>query len=84
MSLDVDFKVLKTAPDLRDGSVVKCTGHSSRGLGFDSQDPHGGSQTSKIPFLGDLTDILMCTDTTSRRNTPLHKKQQQVRWPLCV
>ena len=44
MSLDVDFKGLKTAPDLRDGSVVKCTGHSSRAPSFASQHPHSDSR----------------------------------------
>jgi hypothetical protein len=31
---------------LRDGSVVKSTGCSSRGPEFKSQQPHGGSQPS--------------------------------------
>jgi hypothetical protein len=36
----------KTPKDWRDGSAVKSTGCSSRGLEFNSQQPHGGSQPS--------------------------------------
>jgi hypothetical protein len=32
----------------RDGSVVKSTYWSSRGLEFNSQQPHGGSQLSRM------------------------------------
>ena len=34
----------------RDGSVVKSTGYSCRGPGFDSQQPHGSSQFPIIPI----------------------------------
>lgn len=34
--------------------MVKSTGFSFRGPGFDSQDPCGGSQPSTTPVLGDL------------------------------
>lgn len=39
----------------RNGSVVKCTIFSSRGLGFNSQSPHGSLQLPVSPVLGDLT-----------------------------
>ena len=41
--------------DWRDGSMVKSTSCSSRGLGFNSQHPHGSSQLSVTPVPGDLT-----------------------------
>ena len=37
----------------RDGAEVKSPGCSSRGPGFDSQHPHGGSQLSMTPFPGE-------------------------------
>ena len=37
----------------RDGSVVN-TGCSSRGPGFNFQNPHGGSQPFVVPVSGDL------------------------------
>jgi hypothetical protein len=40
--------------DWRDGSVVKSTGCSSRGPGFNSHLPHGGSQLSITPVPEDL------------------------------
>lgn len=39
----------------RDGSVVKSTSCSSRGLQFNSQHPQGSSKLSNTPFLGDQT-----------------------------
>jgi hypothetical protein len=47
----------------RDGSVVKSTPYSSRGLGFNSQHPHGGSQLSVTPVPGDLCPLLVSTGT---------------------
>jgi hypothetical protein len=41
----LSFKNL-SARGWRDGSVVKSTGFSFRGLEFKSQQPHGGSQPS--------------------------------------
>ena len=38
----------------RGGSAVKSTGCSSRGAGFNSQHPHGGSEPSVTPVPGDL------------------------------
>ena len=49
--------------DVRDGSVVKGLGCSSRGPGFDSQYPHGGSQLSVTPFLRDPWPLLASTGT---------------------
>ena len=39
----------------RDGSVVKSTGCSSRGPGFDSQHLYGTSEQPVTPILGDQT-----------------------------
>jgi hypothetical protein len=42
----------------RDGSVVKSTGCSSRGSGFDSQHLHSSSQPSLTPVLGRANAVL--------------------------
>jgi hypothetical protein len=39
----------------RDSSVIKSTNCSSRGPGFDSQQPHGSSHLSVTPVAGNLT-----------------------------
>ena len=44
----------------RDGSVAKSPGCSSRGLGFDSQHTHHGSQSSVTPVSGKVTQLLQC------------------------
>lgn len=49
--LDGNFKK-QNERGLRDGSTVKSTGDSSRGPGFNPQHPHGGSQPSLAPILG--------------------------------
>jgi hypothetical protein len=46
----------------KDGSEVKCTGFSSKGLGFNSQHPRGSSQLSN-------TDIFTPQTYTYRQNT---------------
>lgn len=45
----------------RDGLVVKRTGWSARGPGFDSKHPHGSSQWSVIPVTGNLIPSQQCT-----------------------
>jgi hypothetical protein len=50
----------------RDGSGVKSTGCSSRGLGFNSQHPHGSLQLFVTPVPGDLT---LSHRQTCRQNT---------------
>jgi hypothetical protein len=46
----------------RDGSAVKSTDYSSRGLEFDSQQPHGGSQP---PVTGIWHSLLGCLKTAT-------------------
>jgi hypothetical protein len=41
----------------RDGSVVKSTGQFSREPRFDSQHPHGGSQSSVTPVHRELSSV---------------------------
>jgi predicted acyltransferase len=43
--LSIEIKIV-CHHDWRDGLVIKSTGWSSSGLGFNSQQPHGGSQLS--------------------------------------
>jgi hypothetical protein len=62
----------------RNGLVVKSTGCPSRGPGFNSQHPHGGSQVSVSPVPGDLTPShrYTCrqnTNTHTIKNKPLKK-----------
>lgn len=73
-------------PKLGIGAIaqaVKRTGHSSRGPRFDSWHPHGHSQLSLMPFLGNLTPsygfhghcIHMAHRSICRKNTH-HIKQK--------
>jgi hypothetical protein len=57
------------------GSAVKFTSCSFRGLGFSSQHPHGSSQPSETPFPGDLTPsfgLLPGVDVAS-----IHEKEKE-------
>jgi hypothetical protein len=48
---------------LRDGSVAKSTGYSSRGPGFSSQNPHGSSQPPVTLIPEDLISTHAGKDT---------------------
>jgi hypothetical protein len=56
--------------DWSDGSVVKSTGRSSRGLEFNSQQPYGSSQSSVMG-----SDALFWLVGTYRWSTHIHKKK---------
>jgi hypothetical protein len=45
-NFSADVRKIKAMRGWRDGSEVKSTDCSSRGLEFNSQQPHGGSQPS--------------------------------------
>ena len=53
----------------RDDSAVRSTGCSSRGPGFNSQNPHGGSQLSVAPIPGD-----QAPSDTNESKTPVYMK----------
>jgi hypothetical protein len=42
----------------KDGIAIKSTGCSSRGQGFQSQHPYGGSQLSVTPVPGDSVHVV--------------------------
>jgi hypothetical protein len=49
--LNIRFILKKTNKGWKDGSAVKSIDCSSRGLEFNSQQPHGGSQPSVMGFI---------------------------------
>ena len=72
------FFILKivTQRCCRDGSVVKSTDYSSRGLEFSSQQPHGGSHASAMgtgAIFWCVWKQLQCTQIHKKNNNSLIK-----------
>jgi hypothetical protein len=61
--------------DLRDGSVVKSTGCSSRDPEFNSQQPHGGSQPSVMG-----SNVLFWQIDIHTNRARIHRKKKEAGW----